>query len=347
MKILFLGGNLARTLADWMESQGEEVIYREDKITTDDVKKVNPDFIVSYNYKYIISKEIIECVGGKAVNLHISLLPWNRSYHPNVWSFLDDTPKGVTIHYIDAGIDTGDIIIQKGVYIDEDKETLKSSYEILHREIQALFKENWNKIKNGEIAPQKQTGGGACTTREKALNSSPSSKKKDGIQQSENLKNSITEADLRIRNLEADDINDLFDWRNNPDVRKNSFNTNPISWDEHNKWFETMNKDLNTTNYIACWEGNKIGSIRFENKDIAIKVSVMLNPDFIGKGFGSKLIKVGTEKFINKKKINKPIIAEIKKDNIASIKVFQKAGFKESHVTYMLDLSESILCANR
>ena len=181
MKILFLGGNLARTLADWMESQGEEVIYREDKITTDDVKKVNPDFIVSYNYKYIISKEIIECVGGKAVNLHISLLPWNRSYHPNVWSFLDDTPKGVTIHYIDAGIDTGDIIIQKGVYIDEDKETLKSSYEILHREIQALFKENWNKIKNGEIAPQKQTGGGGLHYKREGVKFGPFLEEKGGV----------------------------------------------------------------------------------------------------------------------------------------------------------------------
>ena len=64
--------------------------------------------------------------------MHISLLPWNRGYHPNIWSFLEDTPKGVTIHYINEGIDTGDIIVQKEIVIDEDKETLKSSYEILH-----------------------------------------------------------------------------------------------------------------------------------------------------------------------------------------------------------------------
>ena len=149
-----------------MTSQGEEVIYREDKVTTDDVKKVSPDFIISYNYKYIISKEIIDCVRGKAVNLHISLLPWNRGSHPNVWSFLGDTPKGVTIHYINDGIGTGDVILQKEVFIDENKETLKSSYEILHREIQSLFKENWDKIKNGEIVSQKQMGGDLHYKRE-------------------------------------------------------------------------------------------------------------------------------------------------------------------------------------
>src|SRR3990167_6263369 len=161
MKTLFLGRNIARDIADWMMSQGEEVIYREDKITADDVKELSPDFIISYNYKYIISKEIIDCVKGKAVNLHISQLPYNRGCHPNVWSFLEDTPKGVTIHYIDEGIDTGNIIVQKEIFIDENKETLQSSYKILHREIQALFKENWKKIRNNELIPQPQEAGGS------------------------------------------------------------------------------------------------------------------------------------------------------------------------------------------
>lgn len=335
MKILFLGGKLASDLADWLTSQGEEVIYREDKVTTDDVKKVSPDFIISYNYKYIISKEIIDCVRGRAVNLHISLLPWNRGSHPNVWSFLGDTPKGVTIHYINEGIDTGDVILQKEVFIDENKETLKSSYEILHREIQALFKENWNKIKNAEIVSQKQMGGGTRTTRGKVLNSSPSSKKKNGTQQSENLKNSITEADLRIRNLEADDINDLFSWRNHPDVRKNSFNTNPILWEEHEKWFKKKLAESDTAIYTVCCRDKKIGSIRFEDKGEAVKVNIMLNPDFLGKGFGSKIIRLGTEKFIKERQPDKSIHAEIKKDNVASIRAFQKAGYKESHLTFI------------
>ena len=33
--------------------------------------------------------------------------------HPNFWSFYDNTPSGVTIHLIDAGIDTGDVLYQK------------------------------------------------------------------------------------------------------------------------------------------------------------------------------------------------------------------------------------------
>ena len=334
MKILFLGGNLAKDLADWLTSQGEEVIYREDKLITDDVKELSPDFIISYNYKYIISKEIIDFVNGKAINLHISYLPFNKGSHPNIWSFLEDTPKGVAIHHIDEGIDTGDIIIRKEVFIDEDKETLKTSYEILHREIQTLFKENWNKIKNSEITTITQVGGGG-TTSEKVLNSSLSLKKRDGIPSSENLKNNIIAGGINLRNVEACDINDLFNWRNNSDVRKNSFNSDLISWDEHEKWFKSKLQDTESVIYIAYYEKTKVGSIRFEDKGDAIKVSIMLNPDFLGKGLGSEVIRLGKDRFINEKRPCKPIIAEVKKDNIASIKVFQKAGFKESHFTFV------------
>ena len=49
---------------------------------------------------------------------------------PNLWSFIEDTPKGVTIHEIDEGIDTGDIIFQKEIVLNSN-ETLASSYEKL------------------------------------------------------------------------------------------------------------------------------------------------------------------------------------------------------------------------
>ena len=111
---------MAKGLADWLEEQGEDVIYKEDKITMEEIKELSPDFIISYNYQYIISKEIIDCVGGKAINLHSSFCHGTEVI-TQISEFLEDTPKGVTIHYIDEGIDTGDIIVQKEVVIDEEK----------------------------------------------------------------------------------------------------------------------------------------------------------------------------------------------------------------------------------
>jgi len=46
--------------------------------------QLRPELIVSYNYKYIISSDIIYFMKGNIVNLNISLLPWNRGLDPNI-----------------------------------------------------------------------------------------------------------------------------------------------------------------------------------------------------------------------------------------------------------------------
>jgi len=160
MKILFLGNNVAKNLSDWLKSKGENVIYTEDAIDLNIVKQCKPDFIISYNYHYIVPKQVIDYISGRAINLHISFLPWNRGTYPNVWSFIYDTPKGVSIAWMINEVDAGDIIAQKQIELNKDKETLRSSYEKLHKEIQELFKDHWDKIRNGnaDFSPQKGDG---------------------------------------------------------------------------------------------------------------------------------------------------------------------------------------------
>ena len=167
MRILFLSNNSnTRSLVNWLKNTAEEeVIIRNDKISKKDITEINPDFLISYNYKFIIKKEVLELLPNRAINLHISLLPYNKGSNPNIWSFLEDTPKGVTIHLVDEGLDTGNILVQKELLIDENKETLRSSYELLHREIQTLFIENWENIKNGEIVSKPQTQGGSIHSK--------------------------------------------------------------------------------------------------------------------------------------------------------------------------------------
>jgi len=128
----------------------------EKKISLNLLENLSPDLILSYNYKYIIKKDIIDAYRNKIVNLHISYLPWNKGCYPNVWSFIENTPKGVTIHLINEGIDTGDILFQKEIYIDESFHTLKSSYILLQKEIQKLFIENLDNILNFKFSPKPQ-----------------------------------------------------------------------------------------------------------------------------------------------------------------------------------------------
>ncbi len=159
-KILFLGPEDS-PLITWLREQGEKVIQTADKLSAQEVSDQGYSFLISYGYRHILRKDILDIFPAKAINLHISYLPWNRGADPNFWSFIEDTPKGVTIHYLDEGVDTGDIIVQKKIEFDSDRETIATSYEKLQAVIQDLFKQNWPNIKSGKYQRKKQVGEGS------------------------------------------------------------------------------------------------------------------------------------------------------------------------------------------
>jgi folate-dependent phosphoribosylglycinamide formyltransferase PurN len=156
-KILFLGYSEKRTvIINELINRKCEVWHTEEKIFS--IK--NFDLIISYGYKHILNKEVIESSSAPIINLHISYLPWNRGAHPNFWSFFDGTPSGVTIHLIDQGLDTGPIIYQKLISFDSNENTFLQTYKRLNIEIEKLFIDNIEKIisKNFSVFPQLKIG---------------------------------------------------------------------------------------------------------------------------------------------------------------------------------------------
>jgi len=146
MKILFLSPH--KHLISFLESYGDEIIQTINPLTHDILEDI--DFIISYGYRHIIKQYAIDKVEGNIINLHISYLPYSRGADPNLWSFLEDTPKGVTIHYLDKGIDTGKIIIQEKLEYDIEKDTLRSTYAKLSKTIEELFMKTWSDIREGK-----------------------------------------------------------------------------------------------------------------------------------------------------------------------------------------------------
>ena len=145
MVVLFLG-NASSPLIPLIHSHGDEVMACNTQLDISFIEQLQPDFLVSSGYPYILKEEILRLFPSKAINLHISYLPWNRGADPDLWSLVDDTPKGVTIHYLDKGVDTGDIIVQREVNFFS-RDTLGDYYGRLHRRIQELFNEYWPAIK--------------------------------------------------------------------------------------------------------------------------------------------------------------------------------------------------------
>lgn len=125
----------------------------------------NFDFIISYNCQFIISKDVIDKFKNRIINLHISYLPWNRGSDPNLWSWIDNTPKGVTIHQIDEGIDTGPILAQKRTIFHTSHDTLQKTWNVLHGDMEYLFDLYWFSIKNNRIKPIPQSHKGTFHLR--------------------------------------------------------------------------------------------------------------------------------------------------------------------------------------
>ena len=82
------------------------------------LKKINPDLIIVSGTR-IISKKVIESVDCRFINLHAGITPKYRGVHGTYWALInnDAVKSGVTVHFVDEGIDTGNIIYQDKVLI--------------------------------------------------------------------------------------------------------------------------------------------------------------------------------------------------------------------------------------
>ena len=150
MKVLILSPYPEEIIKVLKKYDDEFLIYNQ-QIDISFLKKNNVEFIISFGYKFIIQENIVNQYKDKIINLHISFLPFNRGSYPNLWSHLEGSPSGVSIHKINEGLDKGEILLQKKIIFDNKKHTLKSSYLILKEEIQELFKLNWKLLRKGKI----------------------------------------------------------------------------------------------------------------------------------------------------------------------------------------------------
>ena len=146
MKILILGPQSRnQNIIDFLISLNNEIMLYEDIITVDFLKMNNIDFIISSGYAPIVKEPVILEYKNKIINLHNTYLPYGKGIFPIFWNFFENTQTGVTIHFIDIGIDSGDIIFQKKVdFINE--QTIKEAHDILLAELEKLFMNNWNNL---------------------------------------------------------------------------------------------------------------------------------------------------------------------------------------------------------
>jgi len=182
MRVFYMGNNwLGWKVLEWLAEQQEEIIglavhpedegtyvdeiqdtsrLREDQIfdgaslrdgeTIEAIRNLEPDIGVSVLFGYILQPAFLDLFPKGAINLHPAYLPYNRGAYPNVWSIVDETPAGVTLHRIDEDVDTGDILSQRQVEV-RPTDTGRSLYRRLEQAGLELFRSAWPRLVAGEI----------------------------------------------------------------------------------------------------------------------------------------------------------------------------------------------------
>lgn len=139
----------------------------EEDETIERIAALKADMGLSVMFAHVLRPRFIQLFPQGCLNIHPGYLPFNRGVFANVWSIIDRTPAGVTIHHIDPGLDTGDIIARRQVPI-EPVDTGKSLYHKLERAALELLAETWPLIVAGQAPrlPQDQGQGSSHKKRD-------------------------------------------------------------------------------------------------------------------------------------------------------------------------------------
>jgi len=135
-------------------------VFQPDKIKKQEnievMKSYNPDVIIVVAYGQILNKEILELPRYGCINVHASLLPELRGAAPLNWAIINGkTHTGVTTMKMDAGLDTGDMLLKAKVEIDEEMNA-GGLHDILMNTGASLLIETLDKLERNELVSEKQ-----------------------------------------------------------------------------------------------------------------------------------------------------------------------------------------------
>jgi methionyl-tRNA formyltransferase len=123
--------------------------------TSNRIRSLNANIVILAWWPRIQKSQFLHLGQTVMLNLHPSLLPHGRGKDPNFWAIVEGSPFGVTIHHVDADIDSGDIAFQREIaYGWED--TGKTLYEKATTGIIELFCECYPRIVAFDIPRQAQ-----------------------------------------------------------------------------------------------------------------------------------------------------------------------------------------------
>lgn len=138
----------------WVKRNKLKFIITDDvnsALCTNAIKAANPELIVSVSMNQVIKKEILNLPTNRSINVHCAPLPQYGGMSPYIWGLANnENYSAATIHYMDEGLDTGNIIVQEKVSVLAED----SAFCLFHRccsVASELLLETVKKIQNGSV----------------------------------------------------------------------------------------------------------------------------------------------------------------------------------------------------
>ena len=137
----------------------------------------------------------------------------------------------------------------------------------------------------------------------------------------------LNQRNISFRKAKPKDITTVFNWSNDELVRKNSYNSKRIEFEDHRKWFSNKITNKNTLFLIALINNNPAGMVRFDIKREHSAVGILISKSYRGQKLASEFLTESSKTYFKKYKV--PILAYIKKENKTSVKAFENSGSRQ------------------
>ncbi|HTY39460.1 MAG TPA: GNAT family N-acetyltransferase [Bacteroidota bacterium] len=135
---------------------------------------------------------------------------------------------------------------------------------------------------------------------------------------------------LTLRNIREDDKRMLFDWANDPETRRQSISTSPITWSTHEKWFADRLRSESSRTFVALdAHGHSVGQIRFEKRENFADIGMSIDIKYRGMGFGTAILEEGCKAIFEEWQDIAFVLGEVKRDNEPSRMACLRNGFTE------------------
>lgn len=144
-----------------------------------------------------------------------------------------------------------------------------------------------------------------------------------------------------LRKVTVEDMDLLYRWANDSTVRNNAFSTEPISYENHQKWFTERMEDPDTVMFLLMVEEEPVGQIRVTLVGERALIDYSVAEEYRGKGYGKRmlaLLEAVMKEFYPEIKC---LVAQVKAGNDPSRNVFLKNDFQEHYVEYVKTIGEA------